>query len=360
MATMEDIAIRAGVNRATVSNVLNGRFKARRADAARRAANIRKIAEELGYRPNLAARATRTGSTGFVGMIRSPRMDHSVHVPEFESGVDEALHAHGLCLVRDLIDENPTGSPTVPRIVREKAVDGLLVNYAYGTPASVRKVLDRCKIPAVWINRKRDENCVHPDDEGAARLITEHLLSLGHTDIGFVLQSTAEQSDRHRHGRHYSLIDRLAGYRSVLADAGLQPRVIDYPAIADLPDARKPGHVLRSFIELLGRPDRPTAFICEGNGRDMLHAAAIAGVSVPDDLSVITFDNNASADQRIAVDRVLVRYHAMGNAAVHELLALIESDAHTDTNHKQPTGPRKPVVIPFEFHTTGTTARPRR
>ncbi len=348
MATMQDIADLVGVNRATVSNVLNGRLASTRRDAAARAREIRRVAEEIGYRPSQAARATRTGRTGFVGMICSARLSHSVHSASFNSGVDEALHQRGMCLLRDLIGDplNPDDDgAAAPRIVREDAVDGLLVNYAFGTPPLVRDLIDRCQIPALWINRKRDANCVRPNDEGAAREATRHVLSFGHRRVAFL---TVRPAPAHlAEDRHYSVADRQAGYAHEMIEAGLTPRVLSLPP--HHPGEYEPGYIHRACLALLQDPDRPTAIVCGGDyGRPLVAAAWKLGLRVPEDLSVITFDNHAQADHNLAVDRVLVPYFPMGVAAVTELLALIDD----------PAEPRRPVVLPFEFHRTGSVSRP--
>lgn len=343
MPTMQDIADRVGVHQSTVSNVLNGKFKAERPDAAQRADRIRRMAEELGYRPSVAARATRTGRTGFLGMIRSPRLSCSVHEPSFDTGLDEALHARGLCLLRDVIDD----ADDAPRIVRENAVDGLIINYAFGTPKPVRDLLDRCRIPAVWINRKRDANCVRPNDEGAGYEATRFLIDHGHRRIEFI----AERSEREgwQTEPHYSKADRHEGYARAMREAGLTPLLVPFDAPADLSTFASKGYTLRAYCKLLDRAELPTAVVCE-SGRTMLHAAALRGLSVPGDLSVISFDNTAGADNAMLVDRVLVPFEPMGRVAVDELCRLIE----------QPDRPRPPVVIPFEFHRTGTVGRPGR
>ena len=344
MATMQDIADRVGVHRVTVSNVLNQRLSMQRPDAARRAAEIRRVAHELGYRPNAAAKATRTGRTGIIGMIRSPRLSHSVHAPAFDAGLDEALHRRGLCLLRDIIDDPAGPEPAeAPRIVREDAVDGLLVNYAIGTPPAVRDLIDRCRIPTVWINRKRDENCVHPADEGAAREATRHLIEHGHRRITYL--DSHDEADVPAADLHYSVDDRRSGYVSAVIDAGLTP---DF---CRLPRPRRgvysPGRVLEDCAALLARPDRPTAILAGGGAGRMLVAAAWKlGLRVPQDLSIITFDNDAHADREIAVDRVLVPYAPMASRAIEEVTALIDA----------PDTPRPPVVVPFEFHRVGTVA----
>lgn len=347
MPTMQDIADRVGVHRATVSNVLNGKLRAERSDAARRATEIRRVAVEMGYRPSVAARATRTGRTGFIGMLRSPSMGCSVLDLAFDRGVEQSLHVHGLCLVRDIIDDISEDQRGVlpPRIVRENMVDGLLINYAFGVPPAVRVLLDRCRVPAVWINRKRESNCVRPNDEGAAVEATRYLLSQGHRRITYVDGSVfGVSADR---DVHYSMGERRAGYEQVMRQAGLTPDFYEVPACED--EGLLMGRLLTELTAMLRRDDLPTAVLCgNGSGRVMLLAAAHAGLRVPEDLSVMTFDNDAGAISSIAVDHVLVPYFAMGRAAVEEVCALIA----------QPDQPRRPVVLPFEFLRAGTVARP--
>ncbi|MHB1158509.1 MAG: LacI family DNA-binding transcriptional regulator [Phycisphaerales bacterium] len=345
VSTIQDIAKAVGVTHVTVSRAFSGKNPV--SPKTRR--RIMEVAHSMGYRPSAAARAVRTGRTGFVGMLRSPSPACSVIEPLFDAGIDEALHGCGLCLVRDIVDDITENQPHAqpPRIVRENVVDGLLINYAFGTPPPVRDLLDRCRVPAIWINRKRDTNCVRPNDEGAALEATRHLLAHGHTRIAFIPQPRYEESPHSE--EHYSVADRQSGYESAMRQAGLTPRIMRLPPIpTDAP--LRLGHLLRSCVQLLGWSDRPSAVLCgfSGGGRTMLLAAAHAGLRVPDDLSVMTFDNDAGADERIAVDRVLVRYRAMGQASVNELCALID----------QPDVPRSPVVIPFEFHRTGSVARP--
>lgn len=338
MPTMQDIADRAGVHRATVSNVLNGKFKAERSDAYRRAEYIRQIAEEMGYRPSVAARATRTGRTGFIGMVRSPSLSNSVHIPDFESGLDEALHQRALCLVRDIIEDNVVEAP---RIVRENAVDGLLINYAMRTPLPIQELLERCQVPAIWINRKREHNCVYPNDEGAAYTATKYVIENGHRNIVYVDMAEPVRGDIAIN--HYSTVDRLAGYQRAMCDAGLSPHIFH------LQYTRKNNETnyniyLKSCISFLKSSHRGTAVVSNVDGRTMLHAAMHVGLKVPDDLSLIAFDNHAGMDEYIAFDRLLVPARSMGHAAVDEICNLIES----------PDMKRKPVVLPFEFHQTGT------
>ncbi|MEM7577402.1 MAG: LacI family DNA-binding transcriptional regulator [Planctomycetota bacterium] len=348
-ATLNDVAQAAGVTHITVSRAFSGKGAVAIATRER----IFKAAKRVGYRPNTAARAMRSGRTGFIGMIRSPLIQHAVHTPQFDAGLDEELNEKGLCLVRDIIDESSLAEndaskakPSLPRIVSENAVDGLLINYAFGTPPAVREALDRFGVPAIWINRKRSENCVYHNDLGAAIEATSELVSHGHRNIAYIREPSHAASSASGE-THYSAGDREDGFARTMRAAGLAARVEDMP-MNPTDDASKIDHLLQAYITYLRSPDRPTAVLCQRGGRVMRMAAAVCGLSVPGDLSIMTFDEDAPADQDIAVDRLLTRGRAMGGAAVHEVCALIEGG--------EPS--RTAVAIPLEFHRVGTVGVP--
>ncbi len=342
MVTLEEIAERAGVTTKTVSNVLRGHYKAGRSDAARRARDIRVLAESMGYRVNAAARATRTGRTGLVGMVSSFEFAFSVHVPAFEQGLMQRLYEQGSCLVKDLIDEQPDGSIShLPRIIREGVVDGVLINYAFGTPPMIRDALERWRIPAIWINRKRDANCVRPDDTGAGYEATMHLIRHGHRRIRY---SDGPDTHQRAHMEHYSRQDRQDGYTRAMTESGLQPTFCK--SSADSPPKRHAGHLFDHCVSELKRPESATAYVCNGHGRTLVAAAMALGRRVPQDVCVVDIDNDASAGDQLRIDRLIVPHLSMGRAAAEELLQLIQ----------QPQTPRRPIVLPFGFEPMGTVA----
>ena len=337
-ATATDVAREANVTQVTVSRAFSGRGPV--AEPTRR--RIMEAAERLGYRPSQAARATRAGRTGLIGMIRGAHRACSVHVPEFDAGLDAALNERGLCLVRDTIPD----ADGLPRIVRERVVDGLIVNYVFGTPPAVREMIDRCHIPAVWINRRRDANCVRPDDEAGAYRATQHLLAHGHARVAMIDQERSLE-DLAFLEPHYSVADRRAGYERAMRGAGLAPRYDLLPRLR--PHEMLPGYLAVACGTYLGQSNRPTAILCgNGQGQTLVAAAWRLGLRVPDDLSVVTINNRARSDDGIAVDRVLVPFGRIGREAVAEVEAVIA----------QPGRARPPVVIPLDFQRTGSVARP--
>ena len=338
-ATIQDVAELAEVNFSTVSRAFSGRGTV--AETTRQ--RILDAAESIGYRPSMAARSTRMGRSGIIGMLSSCDPSLSVVAPAFLAGLSEALHARGLCLLSDILDgAEPRGKPAShpPRILREHGVDGLLINYAFKMAPASRRLLETSKLPSVWINQDRPFNCVRPNDHGAAVLGTQSLLSGGHLRLCYVDEAPRPNPV------HYSHTARREGYERAMAEAGLEPRVFT-------PDPMPPSgayplrlnFMLDQYCRLLRGAGRPGAVLCSGGGRVMLAAACRVGLRVPDDLAVLTFDNDPGADTRVAVDRLLVPYRAMGLAAAYELNALIGG-----SDRQRPA-----VVLPFEFHRVGTT-----
>src|SRR4028119_2265713 len=138
MATLEEIALEAGVSRYTVSNVLRGRNKEKWACTAERAERIRGIAERLNYRPNAAAVAPATGRFGAVGLLTSRHHSHGALLSTLLNSIRHHLTERELHLtIGDLPDEPLTSEAYVPRILREWSVDSPLINYIAGTPDTI-------------------------------------------------------------------------------------------------------------------------------------------------------------------------------------------------------------------------------
>jgi len=200
--TLDAIAARAGVTKATVSNVLNRNRVGTRSDAVRNAQRIRKIAAELGYRPNMAARAIQTNRFNAVGLIASTEPRFSVYQP-YLAGLTRACRRKDLHLtLGEVVDEKLTDERYIPKVLREWAVDGLLIAYMAGFPPVLADLIEQYRIPSVWLNAKRDHDCVYPDDRGGMELATRHLVELGHQRIAFFSVFP---------GGHYSSRDRRAG-----------------------------------------------------------------------------------------------------------------------------------------------------
>ncbi len=345
VATLQDIAKRARVSKVTVSAVLTGRYIPKRSDAVRRAKRIHRIAAELGYRPNTAARAISSGRFGAAGLILSAaKRGYSTLPQELVAGLCAALEAQGMHLsVAMLSDEELIDDAVMPRMIREWCMDGLLVNYNKHTPAGMAELLERLGAPVVWLNCKRDRDCVHPDDFNAGRLATQQLIELGHRRIAYVRFSIRPEMTA---DAHYSEADRRDGYKAAMREAGLTATVVEADP-GTKPDKAWRAEVIR---QLLTGDQRPTALVAYGNldlTQIMLPAARL-GLKVPEDLSVVVFSDAPSLAEK-PITTWLVPQAAMGREAVALLNRKIE----------QPAEVLDPQTVAFTLFEGETVAPPR-
>src|SRR4051794_33407113 len=183
--TIKEIARRTGLSIPTVGNVLGRSASRYSADTRRR---VLEACQELGYKPNASARAMRQGRFGCAALVLSRNKQSHSHIPNgLLDGLDDALAQHDMHLtVSRLTDEELTRGDFLPKVLRESMADGMIVNYTHEIPQAMLDLIHAHHAPAVWLNAKLKEDCVYPDDFGAAKAATEHLLALGHRRIAFL------------------------------------------------------------------------------------------------------------------------------------------------------------------------------
>lgn len=321
--TLEQIAKRAEVSPMTVSNVLAGHHKGQRIDARKRAERIRRIAREMGYRPNAAARAVRQGSFGAIAMLLSTHQPHSLLPAGLVHGVQAALaeHNHQRLELAQLPDETLTSEQQMAKLLRELSVDGLLIDYTSHIPPSMIEIIHEYHLPAIWLNSKQPIDCVRPDDFEAAHRATRHLLELGHEDIGYLDFWHGQEHPP----SHYSAVDRQAGYERAMAEAGLPCRVLRPPrTVPSRGWADAACQVLRG-------PERPTAILAYScrQGAAVYCACLRLGLSVPEDLSIITFGETPITHVGLTLSTMVLPHEAEGRQAVGMVLQKI-ADPHTE------------------------------
>lgn len=334
--TQQEIADRLGVSRQLVGFALSGGGTI---SAAMRE-HIRAQARQLGYRPHGMARAMRSGRFGNVGLFVSTT--NGTLSPVMLDALHDTLAARDvhLTIVR-LSDDELGDDAALPRILREHMVDGMLLSYTAQVPPRVLGVIERHGVPCIWINNKREGDCVHPDDLEGARSATAHLLELGHRSIGYL----------HHLSNHYSSSDRLRGYEQAMREAGLEPHVYPFGDWATPPDllADTNHDRLNWWLRLLERPDRSSAFVCYGDllAVPLLMGALRLGLSVPEDLSVVVFHPEFVSTGIHALTTQRIPFEDMGKVAATMLLDKIE----------QPERVLPPRALPFRWYPGTTCAR---
>ncbi|MDX2378262.1 MAG: LacI family DNA-binding transcriptional regulator [Acidimicrobiia bacterium] len=293
--TLQTIADRLGVSRTTVSNAYNRPDQL--GDELRD--RILATATELGYRgPDAAARMLRTGRMGAIGMLFTEDLRFVFTDPDtthFMQGVAEtsALSGTGLTML-----PVPAGLDLADTAVASTPVDGYLVfSVAEDHPALA--AIMRRGVPIVVVDAPdlgATTSFVGIDDQRGAKMAAHHLLDLQHTRISVLLGRVTGDgkprqvtADSVAHSANRVARARLTGYRNALAEAGLDPEgLVVWAAGGNDPDAGR-----RAATEMLEAHPELTAVL--GFSDQLAIGAAQAaqrlGRSVPDDLSIVGFDD---------------------------------------------------------------------
>ena len=295
--TLATLAEHLGLSRATVTHVLNGRGDSLRIRPATQL-RVREAAQALGYRANPSARAVRAGRFGNVALIQS--LQGQYLPPELLHGLMGALTDKDLHLIFSQVQDREIEDETyLGHTFRDLAVDGVLLNRHLTFSPDYLERVQRLKIPAISLNVKQEFDATHPDDRQGGALATHFLLALKHERIAFV------DSDEPMN-RHYSKLDRLAGYEFAMTAAGKRSQVHLIPKVWRYPEAADPR--IGSLVGLLTGENRPTAIVAYELAEAMatVHAAHQLGMRVPRDLSVILFHNRLD-------DRCFLPFHTISN-----------------------------------------------
>ncbi|MFF5026412.1 LacI family DNA-binding transcriptional regulator [Streptomyces collinus] len=275
--TLEAVAARAGVSRATVSRVVNGGDGVREPLAER----VRQAVEELGYVPNQAARSLVTKRHDAVAVVIAEPEARVFADPFFAlqlRGISKELTAHDNQLVL-LLTEGRADHTRVARYLAGGHVDGALV-FSLHLDDPLPGLIRKAGVPTVfggrpdWSDGGPGPVYVDSDNRGGAREAVRHLVGLGRTRIAHIT-GVLDQT---------SAVDRLDGYRDVMGDA--DPRLV-------VESDFTPGGGERAMRELLDRcPDVDAVFAA--NDLTALGALRVLrehGRRVPDDVAVIGFDD---------------------------------------------------------------------
>ncbi len=347
--TLQTIADRVGVSRMTVSNAFS------RPDqlSAELRGRIMAAAEELGYAgPDPAARVLARGATGAVGVLLTDSLRYAFadeFTAQFLGAVAEELAPTGLSLTL-LMSSGPTESEPA----RNVPMDGALI-YSCDEGSAALEWLERRRLPLVFVDHSPTPgfSSVNIDDRGGARLAAQHLVDLGHRAIAIVTKSVGSPvgvvADPAALRGNDTNGQRMHGWLDALTAADIEPVVVQQSH-----SAVEPGRAAAAL--LLGLPDRPTAVLCMSDAMayGVVQAALDAGLSVPDDLSVIGFDDAPFAE-RMSPPLTTVRQDAAakGRLAVRQLVAAIERRRHGADAHVER------ALLPVELIVRGSTSKLR-
>lgn len=311
--TMADVAERAGVSRALVSLVMRD---APNVSEHRRAA-VRKAADELGYRPNVLARNLASHRTLTIGV-----MVNDLHNPFFAEtidGIDIEAGANGYRMLLASGRRSSDGERAAIETFLDFRVDGIILT---GPRLPMGEIVSGARTaPIVLVGRTStsDEiDTVNNDEMLGAQLAISHLLELGHTNIAHI-----------DGGDGAGAPERRRGYEAAMTEAGLRGDITVAPG--DFTD--RGGYA--GADQLLAAEKRPTAVFA---ANDQTAAGALdrfedAGLVVPNDVSIVGYDNTAlAAMHHMSMTTINQPREEMGRIAVSTLLQRL-NDERTEAVH---------------------------
>lgn len=343
--TIRDVARQAGVGIGTVSRVLNN---SPRVDPATRQHVLTTIAE-MGFKPNAIARQLpRKVRINNIGVITQPFVSYRAFAERLR-GVQTALMQYDTHreLVLYTVNSLPHYDERLTTIVQSRSVEGLLI-IDLALTEEQKEMMRDAAMPFVGINplQNQDWPCIGTDNVVGGYMAAKHLLDYGHTQIAYV-GDTFSDAFNFRSSR-----ERYQGYQLALTEYGIAVREEyvklgehDYEAARTL------------AAELFVLPHRPTAIFAMSDIQALacIRAANEAGLRVPDDLSVIGYDD-LEMSQHIGLTTVRQHLELSGRIAVQHLLSLLaEVDPQADT--EPPTILSRPMLPPPQVMARNTTRR---
>jgi LacI family transcriptional regulator len=308
-STIHDIAREAGVSVATVSRVLNGRDHV--APATREL--VTRIVREHGYVVNRSARNLQFGRTGLVGLLVP--LVHPLYFSTIVAGATEALLEHDLRAVLAPTEHKHDREVTLLDRLMHGMADGALVVLPEESSEELERLLDtnyRFVIIDPRLPLDARIPAVSAANTSGADHATRHLLDLGHRRIAAITGPREWLATE----------ERRRGYHAALASAGMLPDL----SLEIESDFEIAGGA-RAAASLLDRPDPPTAIFAFNDNLAIgtIQAARAHGLRVPDDLSVVGFDDSEHASLITpALTTVRQPLAEMGRTAVNLLRRLLD------------------------------------
>jgi DNA-binding LacI/PurR family transcriptional regulator len=331
--TIADIALRAGVSKGAVSYALNGRPGISEVTRQR----ILKIADDLGWYPNSAARAlsgARAGACGLVLARPARTLAFETFFMELIAGIEMELSSRSVGLTLQVVHDLEAEMAVYRRWWAERRVDGVLVVDPRLDDPRIEQI-EKLGLPAVIIGGPEGTgnlSAVWSDDAGAVVDVVRYLARLGHQRIARVAGVP----------EFLSTEARTEAYLATMAELSLPPRVVTTDFMAE--------SGARVTRQLLADPLAPTAIIYDSEVLAVagLGAAHEMGLSVPRDVSLVAWDDSTYCQvvhpPLTAVKRDIP---GMGSHGARALLALIDDGVITRTGEAR-----------GQLMTRGTTARP--
>jgi DNA-binding LacI/PurR family transcriptional regulator len=311
-ATLKHVAELAGVDVSTASRVLSGSgFHVRETTRQK----VLAAARQVGYKPNALARSLRVGKTNMFALL-IPDITNPFFA-EMSKGAEDATASYGYSLILCNTEDRADSEEDYIRALREKQIDGFLIGTAHSGGTTVKKLIDD-KCPLVLVNRRVRgvrTGYVGADDTAGSKEAVSHLIGLGHKRIahisGYLHADTARR--------------RLDAYRSVMVAHGLADEARDLVVESDY--TFKGGQ--EAMGKLLDLPVPPTGIFAANDAMALgaIATARIRGIRVPEDISLIGFNDIAMAQiSHPRLTSIRTSGYEMGALAAQMLVKMVRGE----------------------------------
>lgn len=314
MPTLEDVAKRAGVSTATVSKVLSNTPYFTEATRLK----VMQAVKELGYVPNLAARALSSGKTHIIAVV-FPYVYEAIftdpNIMHILEGVEAECTQRGYNMLLSTPRLEPANTdPHYLQLIQSGYLDGVLAIDSYPMGSALNPALER-GIPAVAIGYGQGEYFVRHDDHLGGQMAIEHLFALGHTRIGLITVPDE---------MNFGVAERMKGLLAACEQAGF-----DYDALPCAYGDWSVSSGRRCAAELLAAHADLTALVCMNDRMAMgaVQHAREAGRCVPGDLAVTGYDDiPMAAISAPPLTTINQRAPEQGQAAARMLFDLLNGE----------------------------------
>ncbi|MFI6333723.1 LacI family DNA-binding transcriptional regulator [Streptomyces sp. NPDC050535] len=310
--TLADVARRAGLSTAAASMILNGRPDTRLSAEAH--ARVNDAAAELGYRPNVAARGLRTRKTSTIGFISDVVATTRFAGGLIQGALDAAEKAGHVLLVLETGGDPARESKAIAAVL-DRQVDGIIFAVMRARELFVPDIPQATNVVMLNATNKKHPVSVLPDELGGGRAAVALLADAGHRN-GIALIGHNEEVEKNLF-RSATVGQRIAGIRAEMAERGLRF------AAEESCWEWEPSQGYDTTRALLERRGGIRALVCMNDrlAFGAYQALGDRGLSVPQDVSVVSFDNDEIASYlRPGLTTVGLPHEAMGRTSIELLL----------------------------------------
>jgi LacI family transcriptional regulator len=298
------------------------------------------VARELRYRPNVLARGLKTAATATFGML-VPSLRNPVYADIVRGAVAEAARRGYVVVLAE--DDSSVTEQAWDRLVEEGRIDGILVaSAAPGNP--ILQLVATSRVPYVFVNRRvpGSGRNVYMRESDAGRLAAEHLIGLGHVALAQIAGPLGLDTASRR----------AAGFSDAVVSAGLE-----LPAIVEAPFEER--GAFEAMGRLLQSRARATGVYVSNLNQAIGALARVSrtGLRVPDDLSLVTYDDDPLAEfLEVPLTAIRMPLGELGAAAIGALSAQIDGEAARDLEVTTPpelvlrasTAPPPELIVPSD------------